>query len=168
VSEQELRDMIALASKGCELSFNETGIVAPTWYAIASAGELVELTPPHPNKNLAIVMVRAFFELHGVVRYVFVDEAWSLQSKSDSNDLAVIKKHGVAGHPDRVEVVLITGEDRDAGLLAAHRRIIRPPGRRPYLAPLEMLADPQNTPRGATFKTDGRMTGLLPVRGTRH
>jgi hypothetical protein len=168
MSEQKLRTLLASASLGCELSFDQTGMVAPTWYAIAASGELIELTPPHPNKNLAIVMVRAFFELHDVIRYVFVDEAWSLRGKSSDSDLAVIEKHGVAGHADRVEVVMIMGEDRDAGMLAAHRRIIRPPHRRPYLAPLEMLSDLPNVPRGATFQTSGRMIGLLPPRGTRH
>jgi hypothetical protein len=168
MSEKDLREMIELASKASELSFKQTGMVAPTWYAIAAGGDLFELPPPHPNKDLALVMVRAFFEIRDVVRYVFVDEAWTILRRVDDSELASIVDQGVAAHPDRVEVVAIMGEDRDAGLLAAHRRIMRPSGKRPYLAPLEMVVDLPHVPEGATFQSSGRMVGLLPARGTRH
>jgi cob(I)alamin adenosyltransferase len=163
MSDQDLRHMITLASEGCELSFNQTGIVAPTWYAITAVGALLELPVPHLDKDIAAAMVRAYFKLHDVVRYVFVTEAWTVSQSNVEDVEALVKKieeRGAAAHPDRVEVVIIAGEDRDAGELIAHRRIVRPRQGRAYLAPLEMLEK--------AIESRGRMVGLLPAHGTRH
>lgn len=168
MSEKDLRDMIAFASTGSERLFNKTGVVSPTWHGVTATSEYFELEPPHPNKDMAVAMVRAYFELRDVVRYIFVFESWTLARLISDDEIAFIEQHGVAAHPDRVEVVSILGEDLDAGMLAAHRRIIRPRHRRPYLAPLEMLTDLPHVPRGGTFQSHGRMVGFLPARGTRH
>jgi hypothetical protein len=56
-------------------------------------------------------------------------------------------------------VVQIQGEDRDYGQIMAHRRIIRPPHRKPYLGPLKMTMTGESV-------SEGRMVGLLPVSGT--
>jgi hypothetical protein len=71
--------------------------------------------------------------------------------------LARINRYGVRNHPDRIEAVAISGEDCECGMRTAHRKIIRPKHGKPYLGPLEM------TPR--CDRSEGRMVGLLPVKG---
>jgi hypothetical protein len=64
----------------------------------------------------------------------------------------------LADHPDRVEIVILSGEDETAGWCTARRVIIRPQHGKPYLGPLEI----------DVFEvSEGRMVGLLPQRGTR-
>ena len=79
-----------------------------------------------------------------------------------------VSRRGLANHPERIEVVTLQGEDRACGQIVAHRRIIRPAGRQPYLGALETMEEVLHLPRGAAFQFQGRMVGLLPVRGTRH
>jgi hypothetical protein len=163
MSEQDLREMIAFASEGSEVSFKKTGMVAPLWFGVTASGESFDLEPPHPDKDFSIAMIRAYFALRNVVRYVSISEAWTIERALSDDEVAWIATHGgVAAHPDRIEVVMINGEDRDAGLLTAQRRIIRPPRGRAYLAPLEIQD------RTDIKQSSGRMVGLLPARGTRH
>ena len=53
------------------------------------------------------------------------------------------------------------------GQIMAERRIVRPANRRAYLEPLRMLIDLPHVPRDSTIRSEGRLIGLLPVRGTR-
>ena len=76
-------------------------------------------------------------------------------------------RKGISQHPDRVEVVQLQGEDQECGQLMAQMRIIRPASGKPYLKPMEWLIDLPFIPRGATVQSEGRMVGVLPVRGTR-
>jgi hypothetical protein len=164
MSEKELRKMIAVTSRACDVAFRGTGMVAPMWFAVSASGEKFDVEPPSfLGKDTCVAMVRAFFKTKDVVRYVFVDEAWTIERAiNDKAELDSIYRHGVASHPDRVEVVVIQGEDRDCGQIVAHRRIMRPANQRPYLAPLEVLIEP----RGAALQSEGRMVGMLPPRGT--
>jgi hypothetical protein len=137
-------------------------MVAPLWFGITATGESFDLEPPHPDKDFSVAMIRAYFALRNVVRYIYICEAWTVQRPLSDDEVTWIATHGgVAAHPDRIEVVMISGEDRDAGLLTAQRRIIRPPRGRAYLSPLEMHDQ-------TIIQSSGRMVGLLPVRGTRH
>jgi hypothetical protein len=90
-----------------------------------------------------------------VVRYVYFAEAWTLHSNKlvDDEELDRMMRKGLRNHPDRVEVVMFTAEDNEAGLISGHRKIIRDNGR-PHLGPLEML------PSGTI--SEGRMVGVLP------
>jgi hypothetical protein len=75
--------------------------------------------------------------------------------------------NGLSEHPDRVEVVQIQGEEHEYGRIIASRAIIRPRIGRPHLGPLEMVNDLPFIPRDAVVQSEGRMVGMLPVRGTR-
>jgi hypothetical protein len=168
MSEKQLRELIAFASGQCDKLFAREGIIYPMWHAITSTGETLIETPPFDNKDLAVAMIRALFDLRDVVRYVFVDEAWTLSRMLQPNEEEKAYREGLANHPDRIEIVMISGEDHECGQLMVHRNIIRPAKGKPYLCPLQSLDDLPFIPPGAhATQSEGRMVGLLPVRGTR-
>ena len=158
-----LRAMIEECSSRIEIVFQRQGEVRPMWHCVTSEGEEMAMAPPpFLSKDLAVTLMQAFFELKDVVRYVFVNEAWILQMTVDSDEaaasLARVNEEGLANHPDRIEVVMFAGEDEN-GMLTAQRVIERPAGRKPRLGPLEF-------PDLTGVRSEGRMVGLLPQRGT--
>jgi hypothetical protein len=167
MSEKQLRELLAFTSGQCDKIFARNGVIYPMWHAVTSTGESFIETPPFDDKDLAVAMIRALFDLKDVVRYVFVDEAWTLNRMIRPEEDENIRREGIANHPDRVEVVMIQGEDRDCGQIMLHRDVIRPAKGKPYLGPLQSLDDLSFMPQGASVQSEGRMVGLLPVRGTR-
>jgi hypothetical protein len=169
MSEKELRRMFDRASQFCEAHFAVRGEIAPMWHAVTSTGETI--IEPHPTflgKDIAMVMIRAFFDAKDVVRYVYIGEAWTLREMIKPEQVTAIMRDGLANHPDRVEIVQLQGEDQECGQIMGQRRIIRPESGRPYLGPLEMLNDLPSIPHGARLsRSEGRMVGVLPVRGMR-
>ncbi len=169
MSEKELRRMFDRASQFCEAHFATRGEIAPMWHAVTSEGETI--IEPHPillGKDIAMVLIRAFFDAKDVVRYVYIGEAWTLRELIESEEVEAIMRDGIESHPDRVEVVQLQGEDDECGQIMGQRRIIRPESGRPYLGPLEMIADLPSIPDGARLsQSEGRMVGVLPARGAR-
>jgi hypothetical protein len=138
------------------------------WHAVTAKGD--NLIQPHPvlfDKDAAMEMIRLWFNLMDVIRYVYISEAWTLERPDISEaELAKIDREGLANHPDRIEVVQIQGEDSEYGQIVAHRLIIRPRTDKPHLGPLKTEIDIPGVPIGARVQSEGRMVGLLPVRGT--
>jgi hypothetical protein len=168
MSERELRNMIAYASAFCVRHFALKGEIAPMWHAITSNGEtMIEAHPCELGKDLAAAMIRQWFDLIDAVRYVYIGEAWTLDRMIRPEEEEEIFRKGLSEHPERVEVVQLQGEDRDYGQIIAARKIIRPKKGKPYLGPLEDINDLPHIPRGASVTSEGRMIGMLPVRGTR-
>lgn len=167
MSESELRRMLNYASEFCEHHFTKKGEIAPMWHAITSCGEtIIEQHPVHLGKDMAAAMIRMFFDLRDVVRYVYIGEAWTLERMIRPEEQEEIFRKGISEHPDRVEVVQLQGEDREYGQIIASRKIIRPKTGKPSLGPLQMVNDLPFIPRGAHVQSEGRMVGMLPVRGT--
>lgn len=168
MSESELRRMLDYASEFCEHHFSKKGEIAPMWHAITSSGEtIIEQHPVHLGKDMAAAMIRMFFDLRDVVRYVYIGEAWTLNRMIRPGEQEDIFRKGLSEHPDRVEIVQLQGEDHEYGQIIAWRKIIRPECGRPYLGPLEMINDLPFIPRGAAVQSEGRLVGMLPVRGMR-
>jgi len=168
MSERHIRAMLAYASDFCAKRFAKTGEIAPMWHAVTSGGE--HLYEPHPrasDKDTAMALIRAWFEIRDVVRYVYMGEAWTVERVLTDAEVAAMDRDGVASNPDAIEVVMFQAEDSDFGMLTAHRKIIRPRGVKAYLAPLQMLDELPHVPRGAAIQSEGRMVGLLPARGTK-
>lgn len=160
MSEKDLRALIDYASGFAEKRFAKTGVVYPLWHAVKSNGESFVMPAPAGGKDLGVAIIRAAFEIEDVVRYVFMDEAWTLDQPVARAEIDFMQRHGVRAHPDRVEIVMFSGEDAESGrMLMSKRRIIRPANGKPRLGPLEEL------PTGG--HSEGRMVGLLPVKGTR-
>jgi hypothetical protein len=80
MSETELRRMFDQASRFCEAHFATYGEISPMWHAVTSSDETI--IEPHPiylvDKDIAMALVRAFFDARDVVRYVNIGEAWTL------------------------------------------------------------------------------------------
>lgn len=167
MSEQELRRMLDHASAFCDRHFAKKGEIAPMWHAVTADGQtIIEPHPMYLGKDMAAAMIRTFFDLRDVIRYVYVGEAWTLNRMIRREEEEEIFRKGLSEHPDRVEVVQIQGEDRDYGQIIAARNIIRPPKGKPYLGPLQTVNDLPHVPQGASITSEGRMVGMLPVRGT--
>jgi hypothetical protein len=167
MSEKQLRDLIEFASRFCDRHFADHGVIYPLWHAVTSKGETLIERPACDDKDLSVAMIRALFDLADVVRYVFIDEAWTLSRLIQPNEEEKIYREGLSKHPERVEIVMIQGEDRECGQLMVHRNIIRPPKGKPYLGPLLSLDDLPFMPHGGGVEhSEGRMVGLLPKRGT--
>jgi hypothetical protein len=152
--------MIERASRTAEHEFAKRGFLTPAWVAIDKQGTVHAFPSSGHSKDLDVLIIRATFTALEVIRYVFVDEAWMLdRSMSDITkaELVEIGKHGLRDHPERKEIVMLSGEDHDAGQLTARRDIVRPPVGRPYLGPL-IIDD-------GIKQSEGRMVGLLPVTG---
>jgi hypothetical protein len=168
MSERELRQMLDEASAFCAHHFAKKGEIAPMWHAITADGETI--IEPHPcelGKDMAAAMIRAFFDFRDVVRYVYIGEAWTLDRMIRPEEQEEIFRKGIAEHPERVEVVQLQGEDRDYGQIIGARKIIRPANGKPHLGPLEWINELPFIPQGAHVQSEGRMVGMLPVRGTR-
>lgn len=120
---------------------------APTlWHAITATGDAMIVPAPETgDPDLAASLVRALFEIRGVVRYVMVSSAWWVETQ-DPLSLPPSK------HPDRVEVVLFSGEDEAEGFKIIGHRILRERGKA-VLGP-EM--------EGLNTSLVGRFAGMLP------
>lgn len=150
----ELRGMIESASRWADKRFIEYGMLSPIWHAVTASGKEVCFDEPHPNKDLAVMLVRAVFERIGVVRCLFIDEAWC--AEGTQADAELMDREGVRVMPNHIEAVVFIGEDQHGGMLA-QRKIERPGhGIKAYLGPLEFMDIPDE--RG------GRLTHMLPPR----
>jgi hypothetical protein len=146
-----LQKMIDWASHSAEKYFQKHGCVAPVWFAEKSDGDVFIIDQPSADKDLSRALVRALFELHDVVRFVFFDEAWAVATKEDIR--AWSKEHSLEHYPGREEVIIFVAEDVSGETVLAERKISQP-GRE--LGPLEV----KDLPR-----MEGRLFGMLPQRG---
>jgi len=150
-----LQDFIVEVDKKIVVLFESKGAIYPMYHTVTRAGDHNILTPPG-EKDIAAIVMRAYFELADVVRYVFVNEAWQLYAtKLSEDEMREIAKRGLADYPGRIEVLMYVGED-DSGTITAHRTITRPSHGKAELGPLEI-----DRPR----VSEGRMVGMLPQRG---
>jgi hypothetical protein len=158
-----VRDAIEVVSMAAEKMIAYRGYVRPTFFIGIEEddGETgLNICPaPHHDKDLSIEIIRALLAVTGAKFYVFVDEAWVVEVHEKTPEQAgeVIPSE----HPDRFEVVMISGEDSDQQVLA-QRPIIRDTKGTPSLGPIRWITDEY----GAMEK--GRLVGLMPPSGTAH
>jgi hypothetical protein len=151
-ADDPLRVLIEAASSAIGKSFSVRGCVTPMYHAETRAGDVFLLDDLPGDKNLAVMLVRAFFELKDVVRFVFMDEAWVVERDNITpEEMAFMDEAGLSTHRDRREVVAFLAED-ELHSLSAEREIIRGKGR-PKLAPLRFLS--------VFGRSEGRMTNML-------
>ena len=151
----DLKSLIKFASAQAEKLFRKQGALYPLYHAIKRNGDTVILTPKTDDKDIGVAMMVAWMQLNDVDRYVFMDEAWIVDSTQSGVELDVAKalREGVRNHPDRREAVMFSAENRRGEQLTAKRFILRPETGRPTLAPLVI-----DEPFGYS---EGRMVGLL-------
>jgi hypothetical protein len=147
------REMIETIDVYAEKTFAKHGEVMPCWLVETKDGQIGLLSPPHEDKDLCMALVRALFEVIEVRCYVYISEAWTLQTTNKSErEARIIANRGIADHPDRNEILLYAAEDEN-GMIMAHRNIIRLADAKPTLAPIEY---------DKPSEMEGRMVGLLP------
>jgi hypothetical protein len=152
---KELRAMIERASENVGRMFADTGRILPMWHCVGFDGREYISPMPEGSKDVSNAIMRAFLDIHAIVRYVFIDEAWIVASPDDGSLRKALDRYeSLEHHPDREEKVIFAGEDRH-GHLMAHRAIIRPPRGKARLGSLELFA-------GDIIK--GRLVHMLPER----
>jgi hypothetical protein len=158
MSKQQLLQLFNFVSGFADKTFARTGTVAPMWHAVSEDGEHFVTASPLADKDQSIALIRSLFELRNVVRYIFIAEAWITKHPLDEKAVEQVLEVGVANYQDRVEIVMIMGEDYECEQITGQRRIIRPLKGKPRLGPLKITTPTQLA---------GRMTSLLPARGTK-
>jgi hypothetical protein len=156
-SAAELRRLIELVSATIEPTFRKEHSLWPSlWHCIDRDGDMHVVAAPDESKNTAAVLMRAFMEVHDIVRYCYAAEAWTVTGRDVGRYIA---RGGKAeDHPNRQEVVFFSAED-ESGMLTASRLILRRIGKNPRLGPL-VINDMQG------WTSEGRLVGMLPRRGT--
>lgn len=145
-----LREMIEHLSSVAERIFNHLQqshsdeTLLPIYHVLTRDNELLIIEAPHPDKHIAVEMMRDYFAEKNPLLYVFTAEAWITEIMPTSIT--------------RREVVMFSGEDTN-GFVSAKREIIRTGGGA-VLGPLQFDDD--------ITQTSGRMVGLLPCTATRH
>lgn len=155
-------DLLATVSRLVEKAFRRDAFIVPVWFALTRDGRRLIVPPPVPYtdvaaKDLAAVMVRAFFEIEHVVSYVYAAESWIVDKPECLSDTDKIQSEGIARHPARREVVVFMSEAESSGLSMSVRDIIRPKKGKPRLGPLVV--------QDGWDRADGRFSSLLPTRG---
>jgi hypothetical protein len=154
---ETLRQFIEAASFGAEKIFRKQGVITPMWHCVKADGSEFVMNAPDGSKDVSAAIARAYFELNGVVRCMFIDEAWIVEADGDlASDelLAIYRSQGsIADHPKRQEVVAFIAEDQSGGTLQARRPIIRPRHGKPRLGPLHFDDD--------ITQSEGRLVGML-------
>ena len=150
-----LRQFITMSAASVSPIFEHDGALSkPFWHAITGAGEaLIVPGLPDVSKDTMALMVRQLFEHAGVVRYVWVCEAWLLER----HETRMTDIDSITDEPDCIEVLSFSAEDAQEGMLTAHREIKRDHSGRPRLEPLIIHSN--------IVESQGRMVGLLPVTG---
>ena len=158
-----LKQLIKSASEHAEAIFQNTGEFLPMWHAVTANREAIFLMCPEflEDKDIGVALIRKAFELNDVERYVFISEAWLIDTTKDNYDEARIRRalrEGLEHDPDRREVIAFSAENRDGEAQTARRYILRPEHGKPTLAPL-MLDE-----MSRITESSGRMVGLLNKR----
>src|SRR5262245_25942342 len=154
----ELRKMMEFAGEQVVKLFQREGQLLPMYHMVRRNGDTMVMPAPPGDKDTSVALVRAYMELSDVVRYVFMNECWTLDTSErlvSSTELERIRREGVSQHPDRREAIMIIGED-ETGLYCARRYILRPEHGKPKLSPFTF----DEVHEGGTW--EGRMIGLLP------
>lgn len=133
-----LRDLIEFAAGQIERRFKNVGRINPMWHA-ETASETLIIAATFADKNATTAALTELFREQNVVRYLFIDEAWIVQQTSPTGfspaELQRMREMGIKNHPDRKEVVMISGEDAN-GMQTATCEIIRPAKGKAKLGPL--------------------------------
>jgi hypothetical protein len=152
----DLKSLIEFASVQAEKFFRRNGVLYLMYHCIKADGETAILTPPPDcDKDTSVALMKAWFAIENVDRYVFMDEAWIVDDRRGQIglDIAKVKREGVRNHPERREIVLFSAENIRGEQLMATRFILRPEVGKPKLSPLK-IDEPFD-------HSEGRMVGML-------
>ena len=149
-----LEDFIRHGAEFAANTFKQVGELEPMWICETGTGDMIIVEgemPPHlgDDRNKLAAILKAAFRAHGVVRYVFMTEAWSYEGKELPASIAA--GASIESHPDRNEVISLTAEEKGRHLMGT-MQILRPEYGRAKLTPFKLFDGD---------KIEGRFTGLL-------
>ncbi len=93
--------LIKTAARKVEAIFAKTGNVAAMYHYVRESGEhVVFMVPPFlKDKNQVVAFAKTIFEAERAVAYVFIDEAWMLDTKRTKQEIdAAYDKYGSLEH----------------------------------------------------------------------
>ena len=154
-----LEDLIKHGAEFAADCFKSVGRLEPMWICQTKAGDLMIVGGDMPShigndRNKLATILKAAFHAHGVVRYVFMTEAWALDCEGKSReDLPSSIKAGasIESHPDRREVISLVAEEKGRHLMGT-MYILRPEHGPAKLSKFELFDGD---------KIEGRFSGLL-------
>jgi hypothetical protein len=80
--------LLEKASWITEQFFRKRGRIFPMYHVVKADGAQEAMqAPPLEDKDEAMALMRAYFELFDIKRYVFIDEAWRLDTTDCRNEL---------------------------------------------------------------------------------
>lgn len=150
-----LEDFIRHGADFAASTFNDAGQLEPMWICETKTGDMIIVggeMPPHigNDRDRLAAILKAAFRAHGVVRYVFMTEAWSYEGKEMPASIAA--GASIESHPDRNEVISLVAEEPGKHLMGV-MHILRPEHGRAKLTDFKLFD------HGG--KVEGRFTGLL-------
>jgi len=155
-----LTGLVEFVSTTAEQVFASLGALYPMYFMETDEGEPLIVPEPPGDKDESVALLREYMSTQNVVRYVSVKESWTVhliatttadvtKAVADINSMG-----GCQAHPNRVEVLLLVGEDSSEGWRSYHRDVVRIPGKPARLGPLV---------RDQYTQSEGRFVGLLPL-----
>lgn len=108
----DLQKLAECAEDTSRHSFNAGDVLMPMWLVMTGDGNISCISTPFGStaeKNAVDMYIKKFLKEKDAVCYVFAAEVWVRRVDPDkSTDLDIPPSE----HPDRSEVIMITGEDR--------------------------------------------------------
>ena len=158
MTQVSLKQFVERAMKGACRVFEQTGAVPPMYHAVTTAGKQIAFNAPPGDKDTSVNAVRAYLASLDTVRVAFIAESWTLEEGLTRSEVDELYRQsgGVRSHPNRIEAIVILGEDLHEPTVYAMRKIFRR-GNRAVLGALDIY-----TPT----EMEGRMTTLLPRKDT--
>lgn len=156
-----LQEVVDGLSQLAEKVFNEDGAVHMIWI-LETEPHMLGIAGPYPeDKNELVEGLKYAIEQTNAQAIFMMCEAWTVQVGQHELDLPGPPP---SERPDRIEVVVIQGENAE-GTIMARRPIIRPKDGKPSLGPVEILKTAQDI--GITAQ--GRFQGFFKQKQpTRH
>jgi hypothetical protein len=129
----KLREFVEKTDEAIQDHFKITGMVTPTFVVQTAAGELMMVPSPPFGKDESAKLMRLIMERLGVTRFVFVDEAWAVNTDNrEAAEAAIRKNDSLENFEGRMEIVVYMAEDDTEGGILAKREIIRGEGSAPW------------------------------------
>lgn len=138
-----------------DLYVEQDNNLGPMFFLIDADGKDRYLTvPPFVDKDTAAAVIRGILRKLGATRVAFVDEAWGVKGMTADLDRERerLMRDGVRDEPGRVEVIMVSVEDKTEGALMYHIPINRDGDKVTLGEPVSYRFD----------YSEGRIVGLLP------
>jgi hypothetical protein len=120
-------------TKVVEVPFLKMGELPPTWFLQKKSGEVGIFCTPWGDtdeKDSVNDQMKSLMERNEIVRYALVTESWlvTLPSPPEGTTIKSYRGPRPSQHPDRKEVIIVVGGDREGNSVEGSADIIRDDG----------------------------------------